>query len=110
MIMNSHGIGSLIFEFNASNGAEVLSRLVQQIVQLPPTPKKILAMYYYENLPPAEIAACLGLTEREIDLIRARTVRLLRNNLGRDLEQSKSLDWPPLDIFGSGSPDPWLAG
>ena len=108
--MNSHGIGSLIFEFNASNGAEVLSRLVQQIVQLPPTPKKILAMYYYENLPLAEIAACLGLTEREIDLILAKTVRLLRNNLCRDLEQSKSLDRPPLDMFGSGSPYPWLAG
>ena len=100
----------MTFEFNASNGAEVLSRLVQQIVQLPPTAKKILAMYYYENLPSTEIAACLGLTEREIDLIRSKTVRLLQNNLCRDLEQSKSLDWTPLDIFGSGSPYPWLAG
>ena len=102
--MNSHGIGSLISEFIPSNGVEVSARLIQQIVQLPPTPKKILAMYYYENLPLAEIAACLGLTEREIDLIRARTVRLLRNNLGRDLEQSKSLDWPPWTYSVLGRP------
>jgi len=35
-------------------------------------------MYYYENLPPTEIATSLGLTEHEIDLIRARTVRSLQ--------------------------------
>ena len=72
--------------------------------------KKILAMYYYENLQPAEIAAFLGLSEREMDLIRTRTVRRLQNNLCRDLEQSKSLDSAPLDMFVSQSPYPWLAG
>ena len=68
----------MISEFGASERGEALARLVQRIVQLPPTPKKVLAMYYYENLQPAEIAACLGLTEHDIDLIRAQTVRLLK--------------------------------
>jgi RNA polymerase sigma factor for flagellar operon FliA len=64
-----------------------LSRLVQRIVELPSTPKKILALYYYENLRPAEIAVCLELTEHEIDFIRAQTVKALQIDLFRDLEQ-----------------------
>ena len=70
-------------DFNASERGELLSQLVQYIVQLPPTTKKVLAMYYHENLHPAEIATCLGLTEHDVELIRARTVRLLQTNLSR---------------------------
>jgi DNA-directed RNA polymerase specialized sigma subunit len=106
--MDCRRIGSLISEFDASERGEVLSRLVQRIVQLPPTPKKVLAMYYYENLQPAEIAACLGLTEHDIDLIRAQTVRLLQNDLFHDLEQPNRLNWIPLNISGLRSP--WLEG
>ena len=51
-------------------------------------PKKVLALYYYEKLRPAEIATGLGLTENEIELIRAQTERLLRNKLVDDLRQS----------------------
>ena len=97
--MNCDRIGSLISKFDASELGEVLSRLVQCIVQLPPTPKKVLAMYYYENLRPAEIATCFGLTEHDIELIRTLTVRLLQSNFCRDLEQFKSLDWTPLDML-----------
>ena len=93
--MNCDRIGSLISKFDASERGEVLSRLVQCIVQLPPTPKKVLAMYYYEHLRPAEIATCFGLTEHDIELIRTLTVRLLQSNFCRDLEQFKSLDWTP---------------
>jgi DNA-directed RNA polymerase specialized sigma subunit len=59
--------------------------LAQRIAELPRLQKKTLAMYYYENLPAAEIAACLGLAEHEIELIRAEAVRLLQTSYFRDL-------------------------
>jgi DNA-directed RNA polymerase specialized sigma subunit len=65
----------------------VLSLLTQHIAQLPRIPKKVLAMYYHENLDPAEIATALGLTANEIEQIRTQTVRLLRNKLVDDLRQ-----------------------
>jgi DNA-directed RNA polymerase specialized sigma24 family protein len=65
----------------------VLELLAQCIVQLSPTQQTVLAMYYYENLPAAEIAACLGLAEHEIELIRAEAVRLLQTSYFCDLNQ-----------------------
>jgi DNA-directed RNA polymerase specialized sigma subunit len=96
MNMNHYRTASLLCEFDASQRGEILSKVVQHIEQLPSMPKKVLAMYYYENLHPAEIAACLGLTEYEIELILAQTVGLLRTKLLRDLEQPESLNWTPL--------------
>lgn len=58
--------------------------LAQRIAELPRVQKKVLAMRYYENLQPAEIAACFGLTEPEIELILSETVRLLQSKLLRD--------------------------
>jgi RNA polymerase sigma factor for flagellar operon FliA len=75
-------------EFDPSDRNKVLELLVQRIAQLPHIPKKVLAMYYYENLRPAEIATALGLTGNEIELIRTQTVRLLRNKLVDDLRES----------------------
>jgi RNA polymerase sigma factor for flagellar operon FliA len=72
---------SLNFEFDPSDRNEVVELLAQRIAQLPRIPKKVLAMYYYENLRPPEIATGLGLTENEIELIRTQTVRLLQNKL-----------------------------
>jgi DNA-directed RNA polymerase specialized sigma subunit len=63
---------------------DVLELLVQCITQLPPTQKLVLALYYHEDLEPAEMAACLNLTEREIEQIRAETVGLLRTMLAAD--------------------------
>ena len=60
--------------------------LAQRLGQLPRVQKKVLAMYYYENLQPAEIASYLGLTEHGIELILSQTVRLLQTKLLRDLE------------------------
>jgi len=79
---------SLNFEFDPSDCNKVLELLSQRIAQLPGILKKVLVMYYYENLRPAEIAAGLGLTKNEIELIRTMTVRLLRNNLVDDLRHS----------------------
>jgi len=60
--------------------------LAQRIAELPRVQKKVLVMYYYENLQPAEIAAYFGLTEHEIELILSQTERLLQTRLLRDLE------------------------
>ena len=86
-----------IFECDALQREAVLELLAQCIVQLPETPKKILAMYYHENLELSEIAIGFGLTEDEIDLIRTQTVRLLQTNLFRDLEQLDGLNEIPLN-------------
>ena len=87
--MDSRRPDSLSCEFDPSDRNKVLELLTQRIAQLPQIPKKILAMYYYENLQLAEIATGLGLTESEIELIRTQTVRLLRNKLAGDLNQSE---------------------
>jgi len=71
---------SSISQFDALQHDDVLP-LAQCIGQLPPTQKTVLAMYYHENLEPTEIAACLGLTECEIDQIRAQTVEFLQTRL-----------------------------
>ena len=74
-------IHSSISEFEALPRDEVLELLVQCISQLSPTQKTILAMYYHEDLEPADIAPCVQLTEGEVDQVRAETVGLLRTML-----------------------------
>ena len=44
----------------------------------------------------AEIAACLGLAEHEIELIRAEAVRLLQTSYFRDFKQPDTLNWGSL--------------
>jgi len=85
--MDFQRMPSLNCAFAPPDRNEVLELLVQRIAQLPQIPKKILAMYYYENFPPAEIATEFGMTENEIELIRTQTVTLLQTISG-DLEQS----------------------
>jgi RNA polymerase sigma factor for flagellar operon FliA len=58
---------------------EVLSLLTQRMAELPDTPKKVLAMYYYENMRISEIATCFRLTESRICQIHTQTIALLRN-------------------------------
>ena len=63
--------------------AELLQLLTQRIAELPDVPKKILAMYYFENMRLAEIAAVFGLTESRICQIHAQTILGLRAWLQR---------------------------
>lgn len=63
--------------------AELLQLLTQRIAELPDIPKKILAMYYFENLRLAEIASVFGLTESRICQIHAQTIIGLRAYLQR---------------------------
>jgi RNA polymerase sigma factor FliA len=64
---------------------EVLSLLTERMAELPATPKKVLAMYYYENMRISEIAACFRLTESRICQIHTQTIDLLRNYLVKHL-------------------------
>jgi RNA polymerase sigma factor for flagellar operon FliA len=57
---------------------EIIALLAERITQLPEVPKKVLAMYYYENLRLADIAACFGLTESRICQIHTQAVSQLR--------------------------------
>jgi RNA polymerase sigma factor FliA len=72
---------SCIAPLDVLDRKEVLSLLAQRMEQLPAVPKKVLAMYYYENMRLAEIASCFGLTESRICQIHTQSVGLLRNYL-----------------------------
>jgi len=58
---------------------EALSLLSQKIAQLPPMPKRVLAMLYHEHMPLSEIAVHIGMTESLVRQIHGQTVALLRN-------------------------------
>ena len=62
---------------------ELLQLLTQRISELPDIPKKILAMYYFENMRLAEIAAVFSLTESRICQIHSQTIIGLRAYLAR---------------------------
>jgi RNA polymerase sigma factor FliA len=57
---------------------EIIALLAERITQLPEIPKKVLAMYYYENLRLADIATCFSLTESRICQIHTQAVSQLR--------------------------------
>jgi RNA polymerase sigma factor (sigma-70 family) len=76
---------------------ECALQLAERIAELPPVQKKLLAMYYVENLPLAEIAAHLGLSktgacqilvETSARLLATRRVPLLKmvKNITTDQE------------------------
>ena len=62
---------------------ELLQLVAEKIQQLPEIPRKILAMYYFENMRLAEIAAVFHLTESRICQIHSQTVLGLRATLQR---------------------------
>jgi RNA polymerase sigma factor for flagellar operon FliA len=62
---------------------EIISLLVERMAQLPELQKKVLAMYYYENMQLSEIAALFGVTESRICQIRGQAVAVLRKYLTR---------------------------
>ena len=51
------------------------------MARLPEMQKKVLAMYYYENMQLSEIAAAFGVTEPRICQIRGEAVAVLRKYL-----------------------------
>ena len=63
--------------------AELHRLLVEQIGRMPELPRKVLAMYYFENMRLSEIAAVFQLTEGRISQIHTQSVLTLRNFLRR---------------------------
>ena len=57
---------------------EIISLLAKRMAQLPDLQKKVLAMYYYENMQLSQIAAIFRLTEGRICQIRREAVEVLR--------------------------------
>ena len=74
--------------------------LVKRIAELPPTPKKVLALYYREDLQIAEIATCFGLSEDRIRQILSETVDLLRTYL-LSLDSIPQKLFPPVSLVKS---------
>jgi len=64
---------------------ELVALVLQRLQQLPDGPKKIMAMYYFEDMRLAEIAAAFGVTEGRISQIHTQTVISLRAFLRRIL-------------------------
>ncbi|MEO7413210.1 MAG: FliA/WhiG family RNA polymerase sigma factor [Opitutaceae bacterium] len=67
--------------------AELVQILTQRIAELPDIPRKVLAMYYFENLRLAEIAAVFDLTESRICQIHAQAILGLRAFIQRVRER-----------------------
>jgi RNA polymerase sigma factor for flagellar operon FliA len=62
---------------------EVQLLVLEQIKKMPDLPKKILAMYYFENMRLAEIAAVFRLSEGRISQIHTQAVLSLRSFIKR---------------------------
>jgi RNA polymerase sigma factor FliA len=56
----------------------ILTALARRMVKLPTVTKKVLAMYYYQNMRILDIAACFGLPESSICQIHLQAVESLR--------------------------------
>jgi RNA polymerase sigma factor FliA len=61
--------------------AEAVQIVTQRLAELPDVQRKVLAMYYHENMRLAEIAAVFGLTESRICQIHSQAVLTLRAHL-----------------------------
>jgi DNA-directed RNA polymerase specialized sigma subunit len=57
--------------------------LAKRMAELPDLQKKVLAMYYYENMQLSQIAAVFGLGESRICQIRGEAVEVLRKYFTR---------------------------
>jgi RNA polymerase sigma factor FliA len=57
---------------------DILTLLARRMAKLPTVPKKVLAMYYYENMRLLDIANHFGLAESSIRQIYLQEVTSLR--------------------------------
>jgi RNA polymerase sigma factor for flagellar operon FliA len=62
---------------------EMLQLVVGQMKKMPDLTRKVLSMYYFENMRLAEIAAVFRLTEGRISQIHTQAVISLRNFVRR---------------------------
>jgi RNA polymerase sigma factor FliA len=84
---NEHSLHEIIPDDTGISAFENLERkeltelIAERIKQLPDVPKRVLAMYYYEGMKLADIAAAFGLTESRICQIHTQAVGQLRSYL-----------------------------
>ncbi|HZC34901.1 MAG TPA: FliA/WhiG family RNA polymerase sigma factor, partial [Chthoniobacterales bacterium] len=82
---NEHSLHEIIPDDTGISAFENLERkeltelIAERIKQLPDVPKRVLAMYYYEGMKLADIAAAFGLTESRICQIHTQAVGQLRS-------------------------------
>jgi RNA polymerase sigma factor for flagellar operon FliA len=57
---------------------DILALLARRMAKLPTLPKKVLAMYYYENMRLLDIANCFGVEESRIRQIHLQAITSLR--------------------------------
>lgn len=83
------GLAEVLADENDTTGRETLEQsellelLTERLAELPAMQRKILAMYYHENLRLAEIAAVFGVTESRISQIHSQAIISLRAFLAR---------------------------
>jgi DNA-directed RNA polymerase specialized sigma subunit len=77
------------FEQNSNTFSEqsCVQLLAQRMAQLPPISKKVIALYYHENMQLAALAACFGFSEDKIRQILLQTLDLLRTFLADDRKE-----------------------
>ncbi|MEQ1853160.1 MAG: FliA/WhiG family RNA polymerase sigma factor [Chthoniobacteraceae bacterium] len=68
---------------------DLVQVVVQRLQELPEMQRKVLAMYYFEEMRLAEIAAALGLTEGRISQIHTQAVQGLRAFMQRRLKSGE---------------------
>jgi len=66
---------------------ELLELLRERLEELPEVPRKVLTMYYLENMRLAEIAAVFNLTESRICQIHSQAIANLRTYLSRAMNK-----------------------
>jgi RNA polymerase sigma factor for flagellar operon FliA len=82
---SEHSLHEIIPDDSGVSAFETLERkemtalIAERISQLPDVPKRVLAMYYYEGMKLADIAAAFGLTESRICQIHTQAVNQLRS-------------------------------
>jgi RNA polymerase sigma factor (sigma-70 family) len=62
---------------------EIIALLAERISQLPELQKKVLAMYYHQNMQLSEIAPLFGVTDSQILKIRGQALAVLRKYLAK---------------------------
>jgi RNA polymerase sigma factor for flagellar operon FliA len=63
--------------------SELKDLIAQRIQQLPPVQRKVLALYYFEDLRLREIAQAFGLTESRISQIHSQAILSIRSHIER---------------------------
>jgi len=66
--------------YNEERGDSELDAIVSLLAELPLQPKKVMAMYYHENMRLIEIATYFGIAESEVYQIHAQTIASIRQS------------------------------